>query len=43
MKNYILLFSFMLLAFSCNNADHTCEVVSNGVTSNEGKKGTMGR
>ena len=42
MKNYILLFSLVLLTFSCNNADHTCEVVSNGFTSNEGEKVTMG-
>tara|TARA_B110000495_G_C23034570_1_gene617371 strand:- start:1083 stop:1577 length:495 start_codon:yes stop_codon:yes gene_type:complete len=42
MKNYILLFSLVLLTFSCNNADHKCEVVSNGFTSTEGEKVTMG-
>ena len=42
MKNYLLLFSIMLLTFSCNNVEQNCEVVSNGFTSTEGEQVTMG-
>ena len=42
MKNYILLFSVMLLVYSCDTVKQDCEVVSNGFTSTEGEQVTMG-
>ena len=42
MKNYLLLFSLVLLTFSCNNVEQNCEIVSNGFTSTEGEQVTMG-
>ena len=42
MKNYLLLLTFVLLTFSCNNVEQNCEVVSNGFTSTDGEQVTMG-